>query len=87
MLKGAKPMSEANYIIWKEQNDRNVRDVNEVVGIFTGTHEEADEILAKLNAADPSVQEGLFGRKRFGYWRSEPPVITKKNVHEFTEGL
>jgi hypothetical protein len=80
-------MNKNTYIIWKSQDDRNVRDVNDVIGLFYGTYEEADQIIEKLNAADPSVKEGLFGSKRYGYWRSEPPVITAKNLHEFTEGL
>jgi hypothetical protein len=73
----------STYIIWKSVDDRNVRDVNDVVGLFEGTYEEADALIEKLNAADPSVKEGLFGRKLYGYWRSEPPRITAANLHEF----
>jgi hypothetical protein len=75
----------STYIIWKNQPDTNVADVNEVVGLFTGAYEEADAVIEKLNTADPSVKEGLFKKKLYGYWRSEPAVITKGNLHEFLE--
>ncbi len=70
----------ATYIIHKRVEDRNVAVVNDVIGLFTGTYEEADAVLAKLNAADPSVKGGLYP-----YWRSEPTVITDKNLKEFLD--
>jgi hypothetical protein len=73
------------YIIWKNVEDRNVKDVNKVVGLFVGTYEEADALLEKLNAADPSVKEGLGRRKLYGYWRSEPTFITPQNLNEFLQ--
>lgn len=77
----------ATYIIWKNVNDRNVAEVNDVVGLFTGTYEEADALIEKLNAADGSVIDGWCGRKLYGYWRSEPSVITESNLHEWLESL
>lgn len=71
------------YIIWKSVEDRNVRDVNEVVGLFTGTYEEADALIEKLNSADPSVKH--IGTVLYGYWRSEPNVIDLGNCLEFVE--
>jgi len=70
----------SDYIIWKSVEDRNVRDVNDVVGLFDGTWEEADALLDKLNAADPSVKGGLYP-----YWRSEPYRLTPERVQELLE--
>lgn len=71
------------YIIWKRVNDRNIEDVNDVVGLFRGTYEEADELIDKLNAADPSVSVGIWGKPTYGYWRSEPDSITAANFKDF----
>lgn len=73
------------YIIWKSVDDRNVKDVSDVVGLFYGTHEEADDLIAKLNDADPSVREGFGGRKLYGYYRTEPTLITEANLKEFLQ--
>lgn len=37
--------SNASYIIWKSVEDRNVADVNDVVGLFHGTYQEADALI------------------------------------------
>lgn len=72
------------YVIWKNVEDRNVADVNDITGLFYGTYKETDALIERLNKADPSVKGGL-GRKRWGYWRSEPPIITIQNEEEFLE--
>ena len=70
------------FIIWKSQDDHNVDDVNDVVGLFEGTYLEADELIDRLNKADRSVKEGPFGRVWFGYWRSEPNFINANDKAE-----
>jgi hypothetical protein len=79
----AKESNVCTYVIWKNQEDRNVANVNEVVGLFEGTYEEADTLIEKLNAGDESVRPGLWGRVYYGYWRSEPTRITLNNYKEF----
>ena len=83
----AESRNKSTYIIWKNQDDRNVADVNEVVGLFVGTYEEADALIERLNGADSSVSEGFLGRVRHGYWRSEPTIITPAVEKEILDSL
>ena len=77
------------YLIWKEQDDRNIQHVREVVGLFHGTREEVDALIEKMNEADPSVRAsalGSFNKKwLFGYFQTEPAIITENNWREFIE--
>lgn len=70
------------YIIWKREEDRYLADRSEVVGMFMGTYQEADALIERLNAADPSVKGGLYP-----YWRSEPTVLTPRTIEEYIQGL
>jgi hypothetical protein len=76
-------MHKVTYIIWKHQRHGSISDYKEVVGLFTGTYEEADALIDKLDAADPSVIDSFGGRKLYGHFRTEPPAITARNLHEF----
>ncbi len=69
------------YIIWKHERDRYISDRREVVGLFTGTYEEADELLECLNNSDPDVIAASLGRgPLYGYSRSEPDNLNHKNT-------
>lgn len=83
----AKARNRVTYIIWKNEEHRNISDHAEVVGLFTGTYEEADALIDRLNKADPSVSEGFGGRVRHGYFRTEPTVITAQVEKEIVDSL
>ena len=76
------------YIIWKSVEDRNVADVNEVIGVMT-VHEDdwekVNRVVEALNAGDEEVQRWVeaIGQVRYGYWKQEVSEITEKNVKEF----
>lgn len=74
------------YVIWKDVNDRNVAGAKEVIGLFVGAWEEADELVEKLNQEDGGViPRGLGSGYMYGYWKQEPPTITLRNYREFIE--
>jgi len=75
------------YIIWKEERNSQIDGHAEVVGLYTGTYEEADALLERLNGADPDVQQGFGGRVRYGYYRTEPTVITAQVEKELMENF
>jgi hypothetical protein len=71
------------YAIWKRQRNDNIAFVEDLVGLFEGTWEEADSLVDKLNEEDPDVGEGMFGRPLYGYRKGEPPLVTINNYREF----
>lgn len=71
------------YAIWKDVDDRNVNGVKDLVGYFQGTYEDADALVAKMNAEDTTVRGSLFGGIRFGFWKQEITRLTIKNYGEF----
>ena len=81
----SKSMDKVTYIIWKRVEDRNVREVEDVVGLFTGTCEEADAVLADLNAREKGPKNHR-NEPLYPYRRSEPDVITKGNLWKFHDG-
>lgn len=74
-------MNKSLFLIWKDEHHPSIRDHCELVGIFEGTYEEADELIHELNKRDDSVFS-IYGRVANGYWRSEPRVLTKKYADE-----
>ena len=79
--------NKVTYIIWKHERHSQISDHAEVVGLYTGTYEQADALLERLNGADPDVQEGFGGRVRYGYYRTEPTVINAQVEKELMESF
>jgi len=69
------------YVIWRHLPNSRISDLTEVIGLFTGTYEEADILIYKLNATDPDVTSG---RCR-GYYRTEPAVMNAAYVKDMLE--
>lgn len=74
-------MNKNHYIIWKVRQSSQA-EWNEVVGLFHGTYEEADEVVAKLIAADPDQPTW-----RSKYFRTEPCILDAATVKEICEEM
>ena len=61
-------MEISTYIIWEVIPHDRIRGHSEVRGLFTGTFLEADALLERMGES---------------FYRTEPPVMTADNVHEW----
>ena len=73
------------HIIWKSVEHDQIRGYEEVVGAVVGGREEADLVVARLNAGLPEGHRER-GWRVYGYRAEEVDRITAANVGEYIPG-